>query len=136
MMPTQTTPQQRVRSVVQQYFAASRSDNKADGMAACFAENCSHQDPVEASVLTSPAEVRQFLQAVVDLFEFVELTEDFVSINAQAAAVKWTGRGTGKNGCEVTFEGIDIFEVNLAGKIQSLRAYWDASAVLSQLQGH
>lgn len=134
-MPTSTTPlPQIVQSIVRQYFAASRSHNKAEGMAACFAENCIHHDPAEAPALNSPAEVRQFLQAITDLFVSVELAEDFIVVNGQEVAVKWTGRGIGKNGREVTFEGIDLFEINLDGKIQSLRAYWNPSTLLPQLQ--
>lgn len=127
-------PTETIYSVIQQYFAASRSDDKAREMAACFAEDCTCQDPVEAPALTSRDEVHQFFQSIVDLFASVELTEDFISINGQEAAVKWTGCGVGKNGCKVMFEGIDLFEVNSDGKIQSLRAYWNPSTMLTQLQ--
>jgi steroid delta-isomerase len=47
--------------------------------------------------------------------------------------VKWTGRGTGKNGRTVTFEGIDILEVNAAGKIQTIKGYWDPAAMMAEL---
>jgi steroid delta-isomerase len=49
-------------------------------------------------------------------------------------AVKWTGRGVGKNGREVTCEGIDIFEINEALKIKTLRVYWHPAALMAQLQ--
>lgn len=103
-------------------------------MAACFAQPCLLQDPAEAPPLKSCAEVRQFFQSIVDLFASVELTEEFISINGQEAAVKWTGHGIGKNGCVVTFEGIDLFEINADGKIRSLRGYWDSAPVLLKLQ--
>jgi steroid delta-isomerase len=134
MSNSTTVSPQMVQAIVQQYFAASRSPHKADAMAACFAETCMHQDPADAPILKSRAEVRQFLQAIADLFVSVELTEEFVSINGQAAAVKWIGHGISRNGAEVQFEGIDVFEINVEGMIQTLKAYWNPSALLAQLQ--
>lgn len=124
-----------VKAIVQQYFAASRATDKVKNMVACFAEDCVNYDPVEGPTLTGKTELSQFLQTVVNLFSRVELTEEFISVNGNEAAVKWTGRGMGNNGREVVFEGIDLFEVNAEGKIQSLRGYWNPMAVLMQLQG-
>lgn len=61
------------------------------------------------------------------------LSEEQVFIAANSAAVKWTGRGVSKQGRDVHFEGIDVFEVNEAGKIQSLRAYWNPAEMMAQL---
>jgi steroid Delta-isomerase len=107
-----------METVIQRYFAASRGNNKVEEMAACFAEDCVIQDPVESPPMRGQTELRQFLQTIVNLFATVELTEEF-----------------GKNGREVTFEGIDVFEQNAAGKIQSLRGYWNPAAMLATLQG-
>jgi steroid Delta-isomerase len=62
------------------------------------------------------------------------LTEDSIFITGNQAAVKWTGNGVGKNGHQVKFEGIDVFEVNTAGKIQRMWAYWNPVAMIAQLQ--
>ncbi|MGE5655276.1 MAG: nuclear transport factor 2 family protein [Actinomycetota bacterium] len=128
-----TISTESIQATIQQYFAASRGNNKAEDMVACFAENCVSYDPADGPALNGTAEVHQFFQAIVDLFSTVGLTEEFVSINGQAAAVKWTGHGTGKNGREVTFEGIDLFEFSADGKIQSLKAYWNPTAMLVEL---
>lgn len=122
-----------IRSVIQDYFAASRGNNKVEGMVACFAEDCVNQDPVGGPILNGQAEVHQFFQAIVELFATLELTEEFMSINGQEAAVKWSGYGMGKNGSEVSFEGIDVFEVNSNGKIQSIKGYWNPAAMLAKL---
>jgi steroid delta-isomerase len=63
------------------------------------------------------------------------LSEDFVSILGNQAAVKWTGQGIGKNGRAVTFEGIDLFEFNTDSKIQTVHGYWDPAAMMQKLQG-
>ena len=47
--------------------------------------------------------------------------------------MKWTGRGISKQGRNVHFEGIDVFEVNEAGKIQTLHAYWNPAEMVAQL---
>ena len=125
---------EQVQAAIAQYFAASRSTNKVEGMVACFAADGTSQDPVEAPMLKGHAEVRQFFETMLALFASIELEEEFVSIHGQTAAVKWKGHGIGKNGQAVTFEGIDLFEVNTAGKIQSLRGYWNPAAMLAALQ--
>ena len=56
-------------------------------------------------------------------------------IAGNSAAVKWTGQLTAKNGRSLTFEGIDVLDVNDEGKIQAVRAYWDPVPVLAVLQG-
>ena len=105
-----------------------------DAWLSTFAEDAVSQDPVGAPPLSGQAARRQFFEGIAGAFEKVRLFEDQVFINGNEAAVKWTGRGTGKNGREVTFEGIDIFEINDAGKIQTLRGYWNPAAMMSELQ--
>lgn len=124
-----------IQTHIQQDFTAIRSANKVEGTIACFAEDSTSYEPVGGPTLQGHAGLRQFFQGIADLFAEVELTEDFISINGNEAAVKWTGRGVGKNGRTVTFEDIDLFEFNAEGKIQSLRAYWNPAAMLAQLQG-
>ena len=49
------------------------------------------------------------------------------------AATKWVGTGVGVNGADVTFKGIDIFEINDAGKIQRLWSYWDPESLMKEI---
>jgi steroid delta-isomerase len=63
----------------------------------------------------------------------VGLTEDQVFIAGNQAAVKWSGEGISKQGNKVRFEGIDIFTINEAGKIQTLHAYWNPAEMVAQL---
>jgi steroid delta-isomerase len=125
---------EKVHTAIAQYFAAMRGDNKVEEIVACFAADCISQDPVDAPMLKGQAEVRQFFETILALFATIELTEEFVSVHGNEAAVKWKGQGMGKNGCEVIFEGIDWFEVNAEGKIQVIRGYWNPAAMLAKLQ--
>ena len=56
-----------------------------------------------------------------------------LAIAGNGAAVKWTGRGVSKAGRKVQFEGIDVFEINEAGKIQTVHAYWNPAEMVAQL---
>lgn len=123
-----------IQKVVADYFAALRAMD-ADAWVATFAENGMTHDPVGTPPHQGHAAIRQFFLGIAGAFERVGLTEDQVFIAGNEAAVKWTGRGVGKNGRQVTFEGIDLIEVNEAGKIQTVRAYWNLAAMLAQLQG-
>lgn len=123
-----------IAKAVKAYFAAIRAMD-AELWVATFAPNAVSYDPVGAPPAVGHDGLRQFFAAIVGAFKKVGLTEDHVFIAGGCAAVKWTGRGKGKNGREVTFEGIDIFEFNDAGQIQTLRAYWNPAEVMMQLQG-
>jgi steroid delta-isomerase len=121
------------QKIISEYFAALRAMD-ASAWVSTFAPDAVTYDPVGAPPNVGHAALRQFFEAVAGGFEKVGLFEDHVFIVGREAAVKWTGRGVGKNGREVTFEGIDVFEINDEGKIQSIRAYWNPAAMMAQLQ--
>jgi steroid delta-isomerase len=121
-----------IRQTVAAYFAATRAMD-ADAFVATFAPDGITHDPVGTPPHAGHAAIRQFIEGIFGLFESVGLTEDAVFVAGTGAAVKWTGRGRGKNGAEVTFEGVDVLEVNGAGTIQTVHAYWDPTPVLAQV---
>ncbi len=123
-----------IQKVVADYFAATRAMN-GEAWVATFAEDAISHDPVGAPPMQGHAALRQFFDGIVGAFEKVGLSEDQVFIAGHSAAIKWTGRGTGKNGRAVTFEGIDVFEINEAGKLQTVRAYWNPAAMMTELMG-
>lgn len=122
-----------ITRAVRAYFAATRAMD-VEAWIATFAPDAVTYDPVGAPPTAGHDALRQFFAAIVGAFEKVGLTEDQIFIAGNGAAVKWTGQGKGKNGREVRFEGIDIFELNEAGLIQTIRAYWNPAEVMMQLQ--
>ena len=114
------------------YFATIRAMD-VDAFVAMFAADGISHDPVGAPPHVGHAAIRQFAEGIFGLFETVGLTEDQVFVGGNGAAVKWTGRGRGKNGAAVTFEGVDVIELNDAGTIQLMRAYWDPAPVLAKI---
>ena len=115
----------RISRAVRGYFLAIRAMD-ADAFANAF-------DPVGTPGVTGREGIREFLESICKNFKTVGLTEDSVFVAGNGAAVKWTGRGTSSNGKEVKFEGVDVFEMNEDGKIQTLRAYWNPAEMIAQL---
>jgi steroid Delta-isomerase len=131
---TTTLSSATIQATIDRYFAATRSSNKAVEMLACFAADTVSYDPADGPALVGHAGLLQGFQQIGNFFAEIALTADFISINGNTAAVKWSGCGTGNNGVAVTFEGIDLFEFNSTGQIQTMRAYWNPAATIAQLQ--
>ncbi len=130
-MTDQISPD-KISRAVRAYFLAIRAMDE-DAFANTFAEDGTTCDPVGTPEITGRDAIREFLASICKNFKSVGLTEEFVFVAANGAAVKWTGRGTSTTGKEVKFEGIDVFEINADGKIQTVRAYWNPSEMIAQL---
>ena len=130
-MTEQISPD-KISRAVRAYFLAIRAMD-AEAFANTFAEDGTTYDPVGTPGVTGRDAIREFLASICKNFKSVALTEDSVFVAGNGAAVKWTGKGTSANGKEVNFEGIDVFEVNEEGKIQTLRAYWNPAEMIAQL---
>ena len=121
-----------IDKAVAEYFEAIRALD-ADRWVATFAENGVSLDPYGSQELVGPDALRQFFLGIAGGFETLSFKEDSVFVSGDRAAVKWTASGVGKNGKPVTFEGIDVFEVNDAGKIQTVWGYWDPGEMMATL---
>lgn len=124
--------EEMIRTAVSNYLAAICAKD-VDAWLATYAPDGVSHDPVGTPPLVGKEALRQFFNSIADLFETLSMGTDQVFIGGNCAAFKFTGQGRGKNGRDVTFEGIDIFEVNDEGQIQKVMAYWDAGALLKTL---
>jgi steroid Delta-isomerase len=121
-----------ISRAVKNYFAAIRAmDQKA--WVNTFAEDAVSHDPMGAPPIVGHEKLNEFFQSITAPFKEVGLTENDVFVAGNSAAVKWTGSGISQSGHKVHFEGIDVFEVNEAGKIQTLYAYWNPAEMVAQL---
>jgi steroid delta-isomerase len=125
------TPE-NVPAVVARYFTAI-GDMDPDAWVACFAEQGISYEPGAPAPLQGHAALRQFLMPVLGAFQAIRMTADHVFPYGNRVAVKFTGHGTGKNGMQVIFEGIDVFEIDQEGKIQTMWGYWNPAAMMAQL---
>jgi steroid delta-isomerase len=121
-----------VSQTVKDYFAALRAMDE-QAWINTFAEDAISNDPVGAPPIVGHQKIRKFFQSVTAAFKEVGLTENDVFIVGNTAAVKWTGRGISKQGRAVHFEGIDIIQLNEAGKVQTVDAYWNPAEMMAQL---
>jgi steroid delta-isomerase len=132
MAMAEPVPADRVSRAVRGYFLAIRAMDP-EAFANSFAEDGTTYDPVNAPGITGREGIREFLESICKNFKSVSLDEDSIFVAGNGAAVKWTGRGTSVSGKEVRFEGIDVFEVNEDGRIQTVRAYWNPAEMIAQL---
>ena len=123
--------QETVRQVINDYFAAISSLDCEAWIATFAADAVSHEP--DNPPLAGHDALRAFFNGVAGGFETIEMKPDQIFVADNEAGVKWSARGTGKNGRQVAFEGVGVFIVNDAGKIQTVKAYWDPAAMMAQL---
>jgi steroid Delta-isomerase len=123
-----------IQSAVAAYLDGTRAMD-ANAVAEAFAPDGESNDPVGTPPHKGRGAIRQFIQETMVHTERVVSTPDQLFIAGDSAAFKWSVQLTLKNGRSVTFEGIDVIQVNDQGKIQRLDAYWDPAPVLATLQG-
>ena len=126
-------PNQACESTIVEYFSAIRAMD-VERYVQTFAEDAVVEDPVGSPPLRTQDARRQFLTGINSLFQSVDLIEEHVYANGDSVAVKWIGKGVGRNGKAVSFEGIDVIDCNAVGKIQTVRAFWDPAPVMQAVQ--
>lgn len=121
-----------ISKAVKAYFEAIRAMDE-HAWVNTFAEDAISYDPVGAPPTAGHQRLREFFQTITAPFKEVGLTENDVFVAGNGAAVRWTGSGVSKQGKKVRFEGIDVFEINEAGKIQTLHGFWNPAEMVAQL---
>jgi steroid Delta-isomerase len=120
-----------VRSFVKRYFEGTRSMDAAR-WASAFAPTAVVRDPVAAPPLTSPEAILKQGQGFVSASREVGLTEGYVSVNGLQAVAHWVGRAVTKEGQRMRFEGINHFEFDAQGRIQSLVGHWSPQSMRAE----
>lgn len=115
-------------------YCAGISAMNVETILTAFADDAVQTDPVGTPANVGHAAIRRFFEGIFSLFGTIVFSSNQVFAVGSDVAMKWTARGTGKNGNAVMFEGIDVMKLNDAGTIQTLMAYWDAAPVLAALQ--
>lgn len=125
-------PAETLTNTINEYFAAICALD-ADRWVATFAADATSYEP--GNPLTGHAALRMFFNDIAGGFEQLEIRPAEIHPVGNEAAVKWFGSGTGKNGRVVKFEGIDVFVINEAGRIQMCKGYWNPAAMRAELMG-
>ncbi len=122
-----------VKTTVTNLIAAIQAMNQ-DAWLACFADDAVSYNPVGTPPIRGREGLSQMFQKLVGVFKDVKFTAESMFVAGNEAAVKYTLSGQGKNGRLVAVEGINVYEVNDHGKIQTVRAYWHPAEMVAQLK--
>lgn len=123
-----------IETVITGYFKNIAAMNP-EGWIENFAEDAVSYDPVGEPPVKIHEDYQQFIGQLQAVFEKLAATTEHIFAAGNEVAVKWTMQGVSKTSKSVTFEGITIFEINSAGKIQTTRAYWNPANLVAQLRG-
>ena len=99
-----------------------------------FAEDALVFDPVGNPPTKPQEDAEKFFGMIANFFETLKLSQDHTFILGNEAAVKWTMEVVAKNGKQARAQGISVFNINEAGKIQQVSSYWDEKKMMSQLK--
>jgi ketosteroid isomerase-like protein len=122
----------QVHQAIAAYFTAMSTMNQ-ERWVENFTPDAVIYDPVGNPPSRAIEDSGKFFGLLSMVFARLELTQDFVSVVGDRAAVKWTMYGWAKNGKQGTAEGISVFKLQ-AGKIQQVSSYWDDAAMMAQLK--
>jgi len=124
---------ENIRDAIATHYAAIRAMDM-NAWLDTYANDAVSHDPVGSPPHIGHDGLRQFFQGISAALETMGMREEQVFLAGSEAAIKWAGYGRGKNGRDVTFEGIDVFEMNAEGKIQTQWTYWDPTQLMADLQ--
>jgi steroid delta-isomerase len=122
-----------VKKAVTDLIAAIQAKNQ-DAWLACFAEDVVSYNPVGTPPIRGLGGMSQMFDKFVGVFKDIKFTPESLFAAGNEVAVKYTINGQGKNGRMVAVEGINVYEVNDRGKIQTIRAYWNPTEMVAQLK--
>jgi steroid delta-isomerase len=121
-----------VRAAVERYYAAI-SARDIDAAVTMFAPDAVMRDPVGMPPATDAPTRRQRYDGIALAFETFTITPDRIVVTGDEAAANWTANGKARTGRDVTFGGISTFVFDAEGRITQMSAYWDVSAIMSEM---
>lgn len=123
----------KTQKTLDNFFKATETLN-CDLWVAQFADDYVIQDPADSPPVSgSKAELlASCLEGNPKTFAWMNVTTQYF-ITGLSASARWNVAGMSKDGCPLTFGGVDSFVLNKAGKIKQLTGYWDPSQMQTQL---
>lgn len=124
--------QPSIKQSINDYFAAIQNKN-SEAWLAGFAADATIHDPAGAPPHVGYEAMHQFFIAMTSAFASLEIAATDFLLQDQRAAVTWKARALGHNGRAVQAVGIDVFELNAQGKIQTVWGFWNPAALFAEL---
>lgn len=124
--------QETIRTTIASYFAANEALD-VERFIAAFAPGATFYYAGPVSPASGPQALRQVAEQSLAPFSAMQVTINRIFFVENGAAISYTAHLTGKNGYTANAEGIDVMEIDSAGKITSIRFYMDPEAILPLL---
>jgi steroid delta-isomerase len=122
-----------VKATVTSLIAAIQKRD-CDAWLACFADDARNYNPVGTPPIQGHDGLRRIFDNMVGVMKDWKFTAESMFVAGNEAAVKYTATGVLKNGKMVVIDGINVYEVNEQGKVQTVRAYWHPAEVATQMK--
>jgi len=130
---TQGLTAAQIEAAVEEYFAAAASFDP-QRYANNFAPDGVLEDPVGTPPIQGTQALTAFIAAITAPFSEIKPKIEEIIVCGNEAAVDWKLKLTTTTGKHITIDGMGVFSFNNAGKLQSVREFWDLAAFLAQLQ--
>lgn len=127
------TPAQ-IEAAVEEYFASAASFD-VQRFVNNFASNGVLEDPVGTPPAQGAQAIATFYGNIVAPFSDIKPKIQEIIVCGDEAAVNWKLKLTTKTGKHIVLDGMGVFKFNQAGKLISVREFWDLEGFLQQLQG-
>lgn len=131
-MMTALTPEQ-VEAAVEEYFDAVGAFD-VQRYVNNFAPNGVLEDPVGTPPVQGTAALTAFITNIIAPFREIKHKIQDINVCGNEAAVNWKLNLKTTTGKKITIDGMGVFTFNQAGKLQSVREFWDLAAFLADLQ--
>jgi len=99
-----------------------------------FATNGVLEDPVGTPPVQGTQAIAAFITNIIAPFSEIKHNIQEVVVCGNEAAVNWKLKLKTTTGKRITIDGMGVFKFNQAGKLVSVREFWDLAAFLAQLQ--
>ncbi len=129
---TQLTPDQ-IEAAVEEYFEAVGAFD-VQRYVNNFAPDGVLEDPVGTPPVQGTAALTAFISNIIAPFSQIKHKIQDINVCGHEAAVNWKLNLKTTTGKKITIDGMGVFNFNQAGKLQSVREFWDLAAFLADLQ--
>jgi steroid delta-isomerase len=100
-----------------------------------FASDGVLEDPVGTPPVQGTAAITAFITNIIAPFSDIKHRIQDVVVCGNEAAVNWKLELKTTTNKHITIDGMGVFKFNDAGKLVSVREFWDLAAFLADLQG-
>jgi steroid delta-isomerase len=114
----------RIEATVRAYAAAWGAGDR-EAWLATFAPSATQEDPVGSRVRRGPEDIGEFWDTAMAAYDSIEIIPRRVFVVGDEAAMEWTIEAVNRQG-RVVLVGVDVFTFDGAGRIASVRAYWES----------